>query len=64
MQSYEYLGSGLFQHGMKVGAAGWFVGDIDLWMKRRGEVSCNENNRNPVSFCCSAGEESPTGGQY
>ncbi|CAG8254824.1 unnamed protein product [Penicillium salamii] len=44
MQIYEDQDPGFFvKHGVKVGAARRFVRDIGLWVKRRKEVTCNEN---------------------
>ena len=45
MQVYEDQDPYFFvKHGVKVGAARRFVCDIGLWVKRRGEVTCNEIN--------------------
>ncbi|KAJ5737221.1 uncharacterized protein N7483_002346 [Penicillium malachiteum] len=44
MQFYEDQDPGFFvKHGVKVGAARRFVHDIGIWVKRRKEVTCNEN---------------------
>jgi hypothetical protein len=44
MQIYKDQDLGFFvKHGVKVGAAGRFVCDIGLWVKRRKEATCNEN---------------------
>ncbi|KAJ5111804.1 hypothetical protein NUU61_001434 [Penicillium alfredii] len=49
MQIYEDQDPGFFvKHGVKVGAARRFVRDIGLWVKRCGDVTCNENNSNLV----------------
>jgi hypothetical protein len=49
MQVYEDQDPCFFvKHGVKVGAARRFVRDIGLWVKRRGEVTCNEINSNSV----------------
>jgi hypothetical protein len=49
MQIYEDQDPSFFvKHGVKVGAARRFVSDIGLWVKRRGEINCNENNSNSV----------------
>ncbi|KAJ5927177.1 hypothetical protein N7516_008950 [Penicillium verrucosum] len=44
MQIYEDQDPGFFvKHGVEVGAVKRFVRDIGLWVKRRKEVTCNEN---------------------
>ncbi|KAJ5534297.1 hypothetical protein N7527_000551 [Penicillium freii] len=44
MQIYKDQDPGFFvKHGVKVGAARRFVRDIGLWVKRRTEVTGNEN---------------------
>ena len=49
MQIYEDQDPAFFvKHGVKVGAARRFARGIGLWVKRRGEVNCNENNGTPV----------------
>ncbi|KAJ5188678.1 hypothetical protein N7491_004998 [Penicillium cf. griseofulvum] len=60
MQIYEDQDLGFFvKHGVKVGAARRFVRDIGLWVKRRTEVTGNENIH-LVDISCAFIREKPT----
>lgn len=38
------------EHGVKLGAAGRFVHDIDVWVKGRGDL-CRKNCNSSISIC-------------